>query len=119
SGFLSFHMERQGAEVVSYDLSDAHCWDNVPFAGTDIKAVDSDTRAGIRKVNNSYWYCHRAYRSKNRVVYGTVYEIPDSIGSVDIGVFGSILEHLRDPFLALQKGLALVRETAIVTEVIP
>jgi SAM-dependent methyltransferase len=119
SGFLSFHMEQQGGDVVSYDLSDAHTWDHVPYAGTDLLAAVAGARANIRKINNSYWYCHRAYRSHNRVVHGTAYTIPPELGPFDIGVFGSILEHLRDPFLALQTGLALVDDTAIVTEVIP
>ncbi len=119
SGFLSFHMERQGGEVVSYDLSDAQRWDHVPYAGTDLIAIDAADKASIRKLNNSYWYCHRLFKSKNRVVHGTVYTIPPSIGPCDIGVFGSILQHLRDPFLALQTGLALVTNTAIIAEVIP
>jgi SAM-dependent methyltransferase len=119
SGFLSFHMERQGGTVVSYDLSDAHRWDNVPYAGKDLVANAADDQESIRKINNSYWFCHRAFGSRNRVVYGTAYTIPVAIGPCDIGVFGSILQHLRDPFLALQTGLALVRDTAIVAEVIP
>jgi hypothetical protein len=119
SGFLSFHMERQGAEVVSYDLSDTHSWDLVPYAGTDLPGLTAGARANIRKLNNSYWYCHRLYGSRNRVVYGTAYTVPQHLGLFDVGVFGSILQHLRDPFLALQTGLALVRDTAIVTEVIP
>jgi 2-polyprenyl-3-methyl-5-hydroxy-6-metoxy-1,4-benzoquinol methylase len=119
SGFLSFHMEREGGEVVSYDLSEAHAWDHVPYAGTDLPGIVSNARARIRKLNNSYWYCHRAHGSKNRVVHGTAYTIPADIGPFDIGVFGSILEHLRDPFLALQTGLALVTDTAIIAETIP
>jgi 2-polyprenyl-3-methyl-5-hydroxy-6-metoxy-1,4-benzoquinol methylase len=30
SGFLTFHMESQGAEVVAYDLSEYHGWDVIP-----------------------------------------------------------------------------------------
>ncbi len=33
-GYLSFHMERQGAEVVSFDLSETDSWDVVPYART-------------------------------------------------------------------------------------
>ena len=32
SGILSFYMERQGAEVVSFDLDKNGDWDMVPFA---------------------------------------------------------------------------------------
>jgi len=119
SGFLSFTMERQGGEVVSYDLSDSYCWDHVPYAGTDLVDAAVQARANLRRINNSYWYCHRLFRSRNKVVYGTVYTIPPEIGPVDIGVYGSILLHLRDPFLALQTGLALVKDTAIVADLIP
>ena len=35
TGFLTFHMERHGAEVISYDLSPAYRWDLVPVAGID------------------------------------------------------------------------------------
>src|SRR5262249_36621471 len=119
SGCLSFHMEREGAEVVSFDLSDAHCWDTVPYAGTDVLQSNRMSQANLRRINNSYWFCHRAYQSKNRVVYGTVYTIPRDIGPVDVAVYGSILLHLRDPFLALQTGLQLVKDTVIVADVIP
>src|SRR5438309_9495401 len=32
SGFVTFHMEREGADVIGYDLSDQQDWDVVPFA---------------------------------------------------------------------------------------
>src|SRR5437899_12127744 len=32
SGFVCFHMESVGADVVGYDLSDEQDWDVVPFA---------------------------------------------------------------------------------------
>lgn len=119
SGFLSFHMEQQGAEVVSYDLSESHSWDNVPYAGTDLAEADRINRAAIRRNNNAYWFSHRAFGSRNRMVQGTAYTIPDSIGPVHIAVFGSILLHLRDPFLALQMGTRQVRDMVIVADVIP
>lgn len=53
------------------------------------------------------------------MAYGTVYEVPDDIGQFDVGIFGSILLHLRDPFLALQRALAHVNETVVVTDVAP
>jgi hypothetical protein len=50
------------------------------------------------------------------VVYGRVYELPAAIGPVDVCTFGSILLHLRDPFLALANALRLTRETVVVTD---
>jgi hypothetical protein len=119
SGFLSFHMERKGAEVVSCDLSEDHLWDFVPFAGVDFRPVAEDYRAKMRRLNHGYWFCHRAFGSRARKVYGTVYNIPEAIGPVDIAVFGSILLHVRDPFLALQKALQITTDQVIVTEMLP
>lgn len=119
SGFLSFSMERRGAEVVSYDLGEDDLWDFVPFAGVDVGRLAADSRPSMARINNGYWYCHRALGSRARKVYGTVYEIPAAIGPVDVAVFGSILLHVRDPFLALQNALQLTRETVIVTDMLP
>lgn len=118
SGFACFHMEREGADVVAYDLSEDQAWDVVPFARLDHAAFLSKMKQHIRKLNNGFWLCHRALQSRSRLVYGSVYSVPDQIGPVDICTFGSVLLHLRDPFLALQKALRLTRETAIVTDVI-
>lgn len=116
SGFVCFYMESQGAEVVAYDLSEEQAWDLVPFAGYDYKQFLSAHKAHIRALNNGYWLCHRAYGSRAKVVYGTVYAIPEEIGMVDISTFCSVLLHVRDPFFALQNALRLTRETVIVTE---
>jgi SAM-dependent methyltransferase len=119
SGFLTFQIERQGGDVISYDLSEDFLWDFVPFAGTDLRDSAREFRGKIKRLNHGYWYCHHQLGSKARKVYGTVYDIPEAIGPVDVSVFGSILLHLRDPFLALQNALQLTRETAIVTEMLP
>lgn len=127
-GFLTFHMERQGAEVVSYDLSPEFSWDVVPYArGVDTSrrtrraeggwvAVRETFRDRISRLNNAYWLSHRAYRSAATMVYGNVYAIPEEVGEVDVTTFGSLLLHTRDPFGALASALRLTRETVIVTE---
>ena len=35
SGLLTFFAEKNGANVVSYDLSEHHSWDVVPYANAD------------------------------------------------------------------------------------
>ena len=119
SGFLTFHMERQGADVVSYDLCEDFLADFVPFAGKDLRDAARDYRRKIRRINHGYWYLHRQSGSQARKVYGTVYNVPEAIGPVDIAVFGSILQHVRDPFLALQNVLQLTRERVIVADLLP
>lgn len=126
-GYIAFEMERQGAEVVSYDLSEDYHWDVVPYARrSDDPArrrddgywVGSDDRfkEGIRRLNNAYWLCHRAHGSTARMVYGTIYDVPAEIGDVDIVTCGAVLLHTRDPFGALASPLRLARKTVIVTE---
>jgi len=118
SGFLCFYMERQGAKVVAYDLSENESWDIVPFSRFDYGQTVLDVKDHIKRLNNSYWLCHKAYNSSARVVYGSVYDIPEEIGMFDISVFTAVLPHLRDPFFALQNALRLTREKVIITDVL-
>lgn len=119
SGHLCFTMERMGAEVVAYDLSDEQEWDIVPYDGYDYGQQISLRKEHMRRINNGFWFAHRAYNSHAKMTYETVYEMPDDIGQFDICIFGSILLHLRDPFLAFQRALAHVKETAVVTDMAP
>jgi SAM-dependent methyltransferase len=119
SGILSFHIEKQGAEVVSFDLSDDYDWDIVPFSENNVDSALAERRRHLKRINNGYWLCHEAFKSKAKMVNGMVYDIPISIGPLDVAVFGSILLHLRDPFLALENGARLAREAIIVSDISP
>lgn len=119
SGILTFHMEKQGADVVSFDLSEKYDWDIVPFAENNNDEARRGRREHLRKINNGYWLCHEAFQSKARMVNGVVYDIPLTIGPVDVAVFGSILLHLRDPFLALENAARLAQEAIIVSDLSP
>jgi len=116
SGFVCFWMESQGAEVIAYDLSPDQDWDIVPFARYDHAATAATRKEHIRRQNNAYWLCHRAFESKARVAYGTVYEVPPALGPVDVSTLCAVLLHVRDPFLALQRAAAITTETMIVTD---
>jgi hypothetical protein len=88
-------MEKQGAEVVAYDVCDKQEIDVVPYAGSDFQKRIKFWKEDVKMVNNAYWLAHRANKSHAKVVYGTAYEIPDDIGLFDISTFGSVLLHLR------------------------
>jgi len=118
NGFLSFYMESKGASVVSYDLSPSHDWDIVPHASKDLATLAPERKNHIRKINNAYNLAHSLYNSRAERVYGSVYAIPTSVGLVDVSTFGSILLHVRDPFLALQQAADITKETIVITEVI-
>ena len=117
SGCLCYYMESQGAEVVGYDLSEDARWDIVPFSTLDVDRFDENTRSGVRKLNNAWWFNHGLLNSKAKVVYGSVYDVPMEIGPVDISTFCAVLTHFENPFRALVNALRLTREKVIVTEV--
>lgn len=119
TGFLTFAMERAGGTVTSYDLSPELAWDIVPLSGIDAAEHARARKAHIGAINNGYWLCHAAEGSSARMAHGTVYAIDEALGPFDISVFGSILLHLRDPFLALHNAAQVTTQTMIVTELLP
>jgi SAM-dependent methyltransferase len=116
SGFLCFHMEGRGAEVVAFDLSPEQAPDLVPSAKVNREERVRAHRQHLQRLSNGFWLAHRVLRSRARVVYGNVYALPEELGPVDVAAFGSVLLHLRDPFQALANVLRRTRETVIVTE---
>ena len=120
SGFVCFEMETRGADVIAYDLSEHESWDVVPMAGYEYSRQHVIDRKGlVRRLNDGFWLAHRAFGSRSRVVYGDIYSVPETIGPVDVAVFGCILLHVRDPFLALERSLRLVEDRVVVTELSP
>jgi hypothetical protein len=117
SGHLCFFMEREGAHVVAYDLSEKHSWDIVPYAANDTERIIAERADHLHRLNNSFWFAHAAFHSRTRAVYGSIYDIPEDIGLYDIGTLGSILLHVRDPFLVLQRVSSHVTDTIVITDV--
>ncbi len=117
SGYLTFEMEQRGAEVVSFDMKSGRQWNLVPHYKLEKKreSMMDHIVKGHEKLQNAYWYAHRALGSKAKAFYGDVYNIPESIGKFDIVLFGMILSHLRDPFQALWSGSRLSSDRVIVT----
>jgi hypothetical protein len=121
SGYLSFEMEKRGAEVVSFDLDSADRWDVVPFADPrySIEAVRARYRELVPARWNAYWLAHRLLASRNRVFYGDLHALPKALGDFDVVVFGMILGHIRDPFAALAAVAPFARDAIIVTQAAP
>lgn len=119
SGFLCFEMERMGADVVGFDLADGMDWDAVPYGGRVDPAYLKSRRDAIERLHRSWWLSWRAFGSRAKVSYGTIYDLQDSLGSFDVAVVGCLLLHLRDPFRALEVVARRVEKTLIVTDVVP
>lgn len=123
SGFLTFEMEKQGADVVSFDMPSSKQWNVVPHYKTD--AQDENPKSAMmraethRQLQNAYWFAHRKLRSKAQVYYGDIYNLPVQLGNFDTVVLGMIVTHLRDPFQAIYSAARLSRDLVIVTNQVP
>jgi O-methyltransferase len=103
SGFLTFEMEKRGADVVSVEVTEDHGWDFVPYPATRLQEVFGPRRIVMQQLKNSYWFAHAALNSKARVHYGDVYNLPAALGEFDIAVMGAVLLHCRDPLRIVEQ----------------
>lgn len=119
SGFVTFWMEDQGADVTSFEAGyDAKFEYVPPVDTTDFQAWQVEFMKGIYKTNNAWWLQHRDRHSSARIAYGDIYNLPEDLGTFDMSFFGSILLHLRDPFRALQQAAAHTEQTVVVTDIL-
>src|ERR1700689_3950591 len=60
SGFLTFSMEKQGADVVSFDMASGGQWDVVPQRKyrQDPAAFMARLVEANRRLKNGYWFTH-------------------------------------------------------------
>jgi len=103
SGFLTFEMEKRGAEVVSVEVTAEHGWDFVPYPAARLEEVFGPRRIVMQQLKNSYWFSHAAHNSKAKLYYGDVYNLPATLGQFDIAVMGSVLLHCRDPLRIVEE----------------
>ena len=103
SGFLTFEMEKRGAEVVSVEVTAEHGWDFVPYPASKLEEVFGPRRMVMQRLKNSYWFSHAAHHSKANVYYGDVYNLPAALGQFDIALMGSVLLHCRDPLRIVEQ----------------
>ena len=86
SGFVTFEMEKRGAEVVSVEVTAEHGWDFVPYPASKLEEVFGPRQIVMQRLKNSYWFSHAVQHSKARLYYGDVYNLPSSLGKFDIAV---------------------------------
>jgi len=103
SGFLTFEMEKRGADVVSVEVTAEHGWDFVPYPAARLEEVFGPRRIVMERLKNAYWLAHAALNSKAKVHYGDVYNLPSSLGQFDIAMMGSVLLHCRDPLRIVEQ----------------
>jgi tRNA (mo5U34)-methyltransferase len=101
-GFLAFEMERRGAsEVVALDIPNHEDWDWPP----DVRAKGAENLALLAGPEKGVGFrvAKEALGSSVEKVNMSVYDIgPETVGTFDVVVCGSLMLHLRDPSRALE-----------------
>jgi len=143
SGFLTFHIEKMGGDVTSIDIDPQNNkWDIVPncvhneyFEGEDFLKWCNEEKISlnglgppsfdegkkilldeIKKWQNAYWYAHKAFNSKSKLIHSHVNDLSAELGIYDISLMCSVLMHLQNPFLGMKNMLRHTKEKAIITE---
>jgi tRNA (mo5U34)-methyltransferase len=102
-GFWAFEMERRGGEVVGIDLDDERLLDWPP------RRRPKTFPAELRGANFSVAKEALGSTVERRVV--SIYDAtPEELGTFDFAFCGSVLIHLRDQLLALERIAGLVRQ---------
>jgi tRNA (mo5U34)-methyltransferase len=100
-GFWAFELEKRGAEVVALDLDDENDLDWPPRRRTP---QSSEVRGA------GFHVARELFDSKvERVVKSIYFATPEELGTFDIVFCGSVLIHLRDQLLALERIANLVK----------
>src|SRR5580704_6042047 len=117
TGYLTFYMERQGADVVAFEAGYDVPIDTMPIQGRDDPEgrlrVMQDT---IDRNHDGWWHLHRTFGSAAKFVQGNIYDMPADIGVFDLTLVGAILLHLREPWGALSQAAQRTTDVMIVTE---
>jgi SAM-dependent methyltransferase len=115
NGFVSFELERRGAEVVAVDLPAPTTYDTRPGATDRFDLGAMEMEVGLQRIRNAFWLGHALFSSSARVVYAHVNDIPDSIGRFDVVVLANVLQHCREPITAVLNA-ARFADSVVVTE---
>jgi hypothetical protein len=118
SGFLTFYIENLGGQVTCIDLSTKNdSWDVVPNCTFDWKKKEKEHMDNeLQKVQNAFWFAHRAQKSKSKVINSHIYNLPEETEMHDIGMMGLVLLHLQNPFKAIQNICSHTKEKIIITD---
>jgi SAM-dependent methyltransferase len=115
SGFLTFEMERRGADVVALEVPDDPGWEFVPFPDDVLQPICAPFREHMTRIKNSFWFLHHLNRSKARLCYGDSCRIPNDLGTFDVALMASVLLHCERPLRIIAE-CAKRANTLIVTE---
>ncbi len=119
SGYFSFECERRGAAVTATELASFLDWD---FVGGSVRREEMQQRIGDPEaftrthITGAFRFAHQALHSKVRTKSCRVYDLDPALfagETFDFVLGGSIMSHVRDPVLALERLRAVTRQTCI------
>jgi tRNA (mo5U34)-methyltransferase len=115
-GFWAFEMERRGAEeVVAIDLNDPWRWDWP--ADTDPKTVEIMARR--KREGAGFEVAREALGSSVERLELSVYDLdPSEVGQFDVVYLGSLLLHLKNPVVALERVRSVCTGTFVLCDAI-
>ncbi|MDA8867491.1 hypothetical protein N9H84_04550 [Candidatus Pelagibacter sp.] len=117
SGFITFYLESLGAKVTCIDLSiKKDKWDIVPHANKNWKKNQLYSLKVLSKNRNAFWFAHKQHKSKAKLIETHIYNLPKSTPIHDYGIVASVLLHIQNPFLALQKISSKVNDKIIISD---
>jgi tRNA (mo5U34)-methyltransferase len=120
-GFWAFEMERRGAsEVLAIDIDDPDRWDWPPHSrlGGD-KEQRQQFLAEFKSDATGFRLAHEVLGSRVERMDLSVYELsPERVGTFDVVFLGSLLLHLRDPVLALDRLRSVCSGEAVIADTI-
>ena len=122
SGYFSFEMERRGATVTSVDIKSILDWDHVGGETQKRKVLElikNDVENYSRQqITGAFDLAVCALRSNVESCLMSIYELtPEAFDGrmFDVVFAGSIMSHLRDPVLALEKLKSVTRIKCIIS----
>ena len=117
SGYITFHIEKLGAKVTRIDLPiKKDLWINIRRVKDNWQEELNALIKKIAMTQKAYWYAHKAFNSKAKLILSHVNDLPEEIGIYDISLMCSVILHLQNPFLGIQNMLRHTKEKAIITE---
>jgi len=117
SGFLTFHIEKMGGDVTSIELDHKkYKWDIVKRVKHNWQEELNVFMKVEERRRNAYWYAHKAFNSKSKLIHSHVNDLPAELEIYDISLMCTVLLHLQNPFLGIQNMLRHTKEKAIITE---
>lgn len=114
-GFLPFEMEKRGATVVTLDIPCREATDQFPLPTPVPLEVQERVFAGRTRRRNTFWFGHRAWKSRVRLHECHVNRLDPRLTGFDVAVMGNVMQHLRDP-IGVLLDLATRAQALVITE---